>query len=115
MAKKKHKVRERKRDRSTGQTRHASTQQLHEQIQRQTDTTDCPRACKSDMASIWRVTVFKLNRLLPNRDNIDIGYRHSPERGVAVVVLERPFSCGVMLYVPLIPGVEVIVLPFPDH
>ena len=38
-------------------------------------------------------------------------YRHSPERGVVVVVLERP-SWGVILYVyvPLIPGIEVIFL-----
>lgn len=56
--------------------------------------------------------VFKPNRLLPNIDiedenedeNIDI-----PESGVVVIVLEQHLSCGMILYVRLIPG---IFLPF---
>jgi hypothetical protein len=55
--------------------------------------------------------IFKLNRLLPNWGNI-YHDRHSPEPGVVVVVLERHFSCGVILCVHLIPGIEVIFLPF---
>jgi len=44
-------------------------------------------------------------------DNINMIDRNSPDPGVVVVVLGRHFSCGVVIYAPLIPGIELIFLP----